>query len=86
MIHDMATLARKLGFRTTQINAILQQSPDRQIARAALLEARKPDHYHYDRLTFESLIEQIAACFARAIPKEGLPMTVTAGRAMKLKD
>lgn len=86
VIHDMATLARKLGFRTTQINAILQQSPDRQIARAALLKARKPDHYHYDSVTFESLIEQIAGCFARAIPKEGLPMTVTAGRAMKLKD
>lgn len=86
VIHNMATLARKLGFRTTQINAILQQSPDRQIARAALLKARKPDHYHYDRVTFESLIEQIAGCFSRAIPKEGLPMTVTAGRAIKLKD
>ncbi|CEJ55661.1 hypothetical protein PMG11_01909 [Penicillium brasilianum] len=39
VIHDMASLARKLGFRTTQIKAILQQSPDRQIARAALLKA-----------------------------------------------
>lgn len=86
VIHDMATLARKLGFRTTQINAILQQSPDRQIARAALLKARKPDHFHYDRETFESLIEQIARCFARAIPNEGPPMTLTAGRAIKLKD
>lgn len=86
VIHDMATLARKLGFGTTQINAILQQSPDRQIARAALLKARKPDHFHYDRETFESLIEQIASCFARAIPNEGPPMTLTAGRAIKLKD
>ncbi|KAJ5155476.1 hypothetical protein N7492_008279 [Penicillium capsulatum] len=86
VIHDMATLARKLGFRTTQINAILQQSPDQQIARAALLKARKPDHYHYNSETFESLIEQIAGCFARAIPNENPPMTLTAGRAMKLRD
>ncbi|OJJ42065.1 hypothetical protein ASPZODRAFT_77819 [Penicilliopsis zonata CBS 506.65] len=86
VIHDMATLARKLGFQTTQISAILQQSPDRQIARAALLKAQKPDRYHYDRETFESLIEQITGCFARAIPNEDPPMTLTAGRAMKLKD
>ncbi|RDH27273.1 hypothetical protein BDQ94DRAFT_175749 [Aspergillus welwitschiae] len=86
VIHDMATLARKLGFRTTQISAILQQSADRQIARAALLQARKPDRYHYDRETFESLIEQITGCFARAMLNEELPMTLTAGRAMKLKD
>jgi hypothetical protein len=44
VIHDMAALARKLGFRTLQIKAILKQSPDRQIARAALLKARKLDH------------------------------------------
>ncbi|KAJ5152474.1 hypothetical protein N7492_009754 [Penicillium capsulatum] len=61
VIHDMATLARKLGFRTTQINAIIHEA-------------------------FESLIEQIAGCFACAILNEGPPMTLTAGRAMKLKD
>lgn len=53
---------------------------------ATLVKARKPDRYHYDRETFESLVEQIASCFARAIPNEGPPMTPTAGRAMKLKD
>lgn len=50
VIHEMAALAWRLGFRTAQIKAILQQSilqqpPDRQIARAVLLKAWKPDHY-----------------------------------------
>lgn len=86
VIHDMAALARKLGFRTPQIKAILKQSPDRQIARAALLKARKPDHYYYDSETFESLIERIAGCFALAIPRDVPPAALVTGRAIKLKD
>ncbi|KAL2829037.1 hypothetical protein BDW59DRAFT_142760 [Aspergillus cavernicola] len=86
VIHDMATLARKLGFRNPQIKAILKQSPDRQIARAALLKARKPDHYHYERGTFKSLVEQIAGCFALAIPHEAPSAAPATGRAIKLKD
>ncbi|KAL5333673.1 hypothetical protein BJX70DRAFT_48849 [Aspergillus crustosus] len=86
VIHGMATLAKKLGFRNPQIKAILRQSPDQQIARAALLKARKPDHYHYDSGTFESLIEQIAGCFALAIPNEAAPVAHITGRAIKLKD
>jgi hypothetical protein len=86
VIHGMATLAKKLGFRTPQIKAILRQSPDQQIARAALLKARKPDDYHYDSETFESLIEQIAGCFALAVPNEAAPVAHITGRAIKLKD
>ncbi|KAL4861129.1 hypothetical protein BDV12DRAFT_204336 [Aspergillus spectabilis] len=86
VIHGMATLAEKLGFRNPQIKAILRQSPDQQIARAALLKARKPDHYHYDSGIFESLIEQIAGCFALAIPNEAAPAAHITGRAIKLKD
>ncbi|KAL4936127.1 hypothetical protein BDV06DRAFT_228182 [Aspergillus oleicola] len=86
VIHGMATLARKLGFRTPQIKAILKQSPDQQIARAALLKARKPDHYHYDRETFESLVKQIAGCFALAIPNDTPSVALVTGRAIKLKD
>jgi hypothetical protein len=37
VVHDMAALAWKLGFCTPQIRAVLKQSPDRQIAKAALL-------------------------------------------------
>ncbi|KAJ8148064.1 hypothetical protein LV155_008266 [Aspergillus fumigatus] len=47
----MAALAQKLGFQTLQIKEILKQSPDRQIARATLLKARKLDRYHYDMHT-----------------------------------
>lgn len=86
VIHGMATLAKKLGFRTPPIKAILRQSPDHQIARAALLKARKPDHYHYDRETFESLVEQIAGCFALAIPNEAAPVAHTTGWAIQLKE
>ncbi|KAE8334190.1 hypothetical protein BDV24DRAFT_170453, partial [Aspergillus arachidicola] len=62
------------------------QSPDHQIARAALLKARKPDHYHYDHETFESLVEQIAGYFALAIPNEAAPVAHTTGRAIQLKE
>jgi hypothetical protein len=86
VIHAMAALAKKLGFCTPQIKAILRQSPDQQIARAALLKARKPDHYHYDSETFESLITQIAGCFALAIPNEAAPVAHITGWAIKLKD
>ncbi|KAH1519476.1 hypothetical protein CDV57_01297 [Aspergillus fumigatus] len=86
VVHDMAALAWKLGFRTPQIRAILKQSPDRQIARAALLQARKPDHYYYDSEMFESLIERITGCFALAIRKEGPQAALITGRAIKLKE
>jgi uncharacterized Zn-finger protein len=86
VIHGMATLAKKLGFRNSQIKLILRQSPDQQIARAALLKARKPGYFHYDSETFQSLIEQIAGCFALAIPNETAPVAHITGRAIKLKD
>jgi hypothetical protein len=86
VIHAMAALAKKLGFRTPPVKTIIRQSPDHQIARAALLKARKPDHYHYDSGAFESLIEQIAGCFALAIPNEAAPVAHITSRVIKLKD
>ncbi|KAE8391594.1 hypothetical protein BDV23DRAFT_69197 [Aspergillus alliaceus] len=86
VIHRIATLAKQLGFRTPPIKAILRQSPDHQIARAALLKARKPDHYHYDHETFESLVEQIAGYFALAIPNKAAPVAHITGRAIQLKE
>ncbi|KAE8311136.1 hypothetical protein BDV41DRAFT_578972 [Aspergillus transmontanensis] len=86
VIHRMATLTKQLGFRTPPIRAILRQSPDHQIARAALLKARKPEHYHYDHETFESLVEQIAGYFALAIPNEAAPVAHIIGRAIQLKE
>ncbi|KAF4210373.1 hypothetical protein CNMCM5878_004502 [Aspergillus fumigatiaffinis] len=83
----MAALAQKLGFRSPQIKEILKQSPDRQIARATLLKARKPDRYYYDSETFESLVDRIVGCFVLAIPNESQPtMALVTGQAPKLHD
>ncbi|GFF58745.1 hypothetical protein IFM51744_09667 [Aspergillus udagawae] len=56
IVHDMAAPCMEIGLPCSS-NGV-KQSPDRQIAKAALLKARKLDHYHYDIETFESLIEQ----------------------------
>lgn len=45
VLYEMAELARRLGFWSDEIRALLDGSPDRQIARAALLQARKPDQF-----------------------------------------
>jgi hypothetical protein len=42
VIYDMAHLAHRLGFRSPEIDRLLTSSPDHQIARSALLQARKP--------------------------------------------
>ncbi|KAH3536536.1 hypothetical protein KXW20_002299, partial [Aspergillus fumigatus] len=59
---------------------------DESIAKATLLKARKPDHYRYDSETFEPLIEQIAGCFALAIPNEAPQAAPITGRAIKLNE
>lgn len=66
-LYDMAVLAQKLGFDSPQITELINQSPDRQIARAVLLKARKPDRYRYGDI-FESLVSTIAGCFPQATP------------------
>jgi hypothetical protein len=38
-IYDMAHLAHRLGFRSPEIDGLLNSSPDHQIARSALLQA-----------------------------------------------
>jgi hypothetical protein len=70
VIYEMAALARKLGFRSAQITRLLSRSPDRQIAHAALLKARKPERYRYDPERLERLIDRISACFSEAVAGE----------------
>lgn len=67
-LYDMAVLAQKLGFSSPQITKLMNQSPDRQVARATLLKARKPDRYRYDSDSFESFISTMAGFFSHAIP------------------
>ncbi|ODM19123.1 hypothetical protein SI65_05740 [Aspergillus cristatus] len=43
VIFEMAELAHWLRFKSPEIDALIDGSPDHQIARAALLQARKPE-------------------------------------------
>lgn len=67
-IYEMAELARRLGFKSPEIDALIDSSPDHQIARAALLQARKPNRFRYDAQQFDILVSQIADCFTEAVP------------------
>ena len=85
-IYEMAELAQRLGFQSTEIKAIIESSPDHQIARSALLQARKPNRYRYDSQDFDILVNQIVRCFAKAIPdQQEQHQGLLADSAMKLK-
>ncbi|KAH7379083.1 hypothetical protein BKA64DRAFT_243572 [Cadophora sp. MPI-SDFR-AT-0126] len=68
VLSDFAALASQLGFQSDQISALKERSSDREIARAALLNARKPDSYEYTGQSLESHTEQIIRLFATATP------------------
>jgi len=68
VLSDFAALADQMGFRSDQILASKQWSSDREIARNAMLNARKPDRYEYSGHTLKSHIEQIVRSFATAAP------------------
>uniref|UniRef100_A0A093VIQ3 Uncharacterized protein n=1 Tax=Talaromyces marneffei PM1 TaxID=1077442 RepID=A0A093VIQ3_TALMA len=71
IIHNMANLATRLGFASPLIDQILQQSPDRHLARAVLLKAREPSCYRYE--TLEALVTRITKCFDEAVPVNSQP-------------
>ncbi|KAJ0418856.1 hypothetical protein BJY00DRAFT_324647 [Aspergillus carlsbadensis] len=70
VIYEMAELARRLGFDSPEIRALTGGSPDHQIARAALLQARKPGRFQYDPQQFDNLVQRVVECFAAAVPEE----------------
>ncbi|KAH7308867.1 hypothetical protein BKA65DRAFT_414915, partial [Rhexocercosporidium sp. MPI-PUGE-AT-0058] len=59
-------LADRVGFASDELEALKQRSPDREIARNALLKARKPDLYQYDEAALEAHVAQIARLFTTA--------------------
>jgi hypothetical protein len=59
-------LTYELGFESDQIRDLVQRSPDREIARSALLEARNQNEYRYDPATFERYVETIVGLFNTA--------------------
>ena len=71
VLYDMAILAHKVGFRSEQIADLLKQSPDRQIAREALLKARKPEQFQYN--AFDSIVDRVAEYFNQASPLDCEP-------------
>jgi hypothetical protein len=63
VLSNFATLAIRLGSKSNQISALSQRSANREIARAALLNTRKSDHYEYTDAILESNVEQIIRLF-----------------------
>lgn len=52
----MAGLARRLGFKSPEIDVLVDGSPDHQITRAALLQARKSNQFQYNTRQFNILV------------------------------
>lgn len=72
-LFEMALLARKLGYKSQKISDLLKESPDKQIAREALLKARKPHLFTFNEDQFESIVERVVQCFDMASPQRGEP-------------
>ncbi|KAL2866164.1 uncharacterized protein BJX67DRAFT_388827 [Aspergillus lucknowensis] len=83
LLYHMALLARKLGFDSDEIQELLKHSPDRQIAKSALLKARPPERYQYNKDIFESLVDRIVESFESAVPASLAP-TLTLNKETKL--
>jgi hypothetical protein len=59
-------LAYRLGFESDQIRDLVQRSPDHEIARSALLEARNQNEYRYDSTAFDRYVEIMVQFFNTA--------------------
>ncbi|PGG96174.1 hypothetical protein AJ79_09706 [Helicocarpus griseus UAMH5409] len=70
VVYEMAELAHRLGFQSPEITALINWSPDRQIARAALLQARRPGRFRYDAHMVDTLVDRIVDCFSAAVPDQ----------------
>lgn len=67
--HSISRLARvfyRLGLESDQIHELIKQSPERDIARRALLTARDPTLYRYAVADIETYIDQIVEFFDAA--------------------
>ncbi|EER43197.1 conserved hypothetical protein [Histoplasma capsulatum H143] len=85
VVSDMASLAHRLGFKSTQITHLINQAPDRLIAEQALLKARKPNRFSYDNTIFNTLVDRIVECFAVAMPRDTQTPSVFIDRMVKPK-
>ncbi|KFZ19143.1 hypothetical protein V501_00799 [Pseudogymnoascus sp. VKM F-4519 (FW-2642)] len=58
----------RVGFESAEIYDLKQRSSDNDIARNALLKARRPDQYQYNNSTLEASVAQIVSLFDTAVP------------------
>ncbi|KFY04073.1 hypothetical protein O988_01015 [Pseudogymnoascus sp. VKM F-3808] len=68
ILSALAFLANKVGFESAEIYDLKQRSSDNDIARNALLKARRPDQYQYSNSTLEASVAQIVSLFDTAVP------------------
>ncbi|KAK5065433.1 hypothetical protein LTR84_001271 [Exophiala bonariae] len=68
ILSDFVVLAQRLGFESKEIQELSRQSSDWQIARNALLKARKPDRYRYNEAHLEDYVGRIVELFMTATP------------------
>jgi hypothetical protein len=61
---EFAALAYRLGFKSDQIHSLIQRSADREIARMALREARKPGRWRYNPVAFKGFVERMVNFFS----------------------
>lgn len=67
---EFASLAYRLGFESEEIRHQIQRSPDKEIARKALLKARDPTRYKYDDAAFANFVEQMVRFFSTTEKRE----------------
>jgi len=67
VLFNYVVLAYRVGFKSDEIKDLMQQSFDGKIARNALLMARKPDRYEYDKVLFQAYVARIVSLFTTAV-------------------
>ena len=70
VLFEFASLAHRQGYRSKEIQSILQQDPDREIARRLLLEARNKSRYIYKDLEI-SITQVVDAMDTAELIEEG---------------
>ncbi|KJZ68200.1 hypothetical protein HIM_12406 [Hirsutella minnesotensis 3608] len=68
VLFEFARLAHVLGFRTTNIDALLTKDPDRDIARGMLESARRPERFEYPDM--DRVVSEAAALIQTAVQRQ----------------
>ncbi|OBT56666.1 hypothetical protein VE04_03822 [Pseudogymnoascus sp. 24MN13] len=67
ILSTLAILANRVGFESEKTYHLKQRSSDNDIARIALLKARRRDQYQYNDATLDASVAQIVSLFDTAI-------------------